>query len=31
MALPELRENTIDQRRTLLSYLRETDLFNNKN
>ena len=30
MALPELHENTIDQIRTLLRYLSETDLLNNK-
>ena len=28
--MKELEENTIDQRRTLLRYLTETDLFNNK-
>ena len=30
MTLPELHENTIDQIRTLLRYLSETDLLNNK-
>ena len=30
MTLPELHENTIDQIRTLLKYLSETDLLNNK-
>ena len=30
MTLPELHENTIDQIRTLLMYLKQTDLLNNK-
>jgi len=30
MALPELHENTIDQIRTLLMYLKQTDLLKNK-
>tara|TARA_Y100000746_G_scaffold178252_1_gene155957 strand:- start:494 stop:649 length:156 start_codon:yes stop_codon:yes gene_type:complete len=30
MTLPELHENTIDQIRTLLKYLSETDLLNNR-
>ena len=30
MALPELHESTIDQIRTLLRYLKETDLLKNK-
>ena len=30
MTLPELHENTIDQIRTLLMYLKQTDLLKNK-
>ena len=30
MTLPELHENTIDQIRTLLLYLKQTDLLKNK-
>jgi len=30
MTLPELHENTIDQIRTLLMYLKQTELLNNK-
>ena len=30
MALPELHENTIDQIRNLLMYLKQTDLLKNK-
>ena len=30
MTLPELHENTIDQIRTLLMYLKQTDLLENK-
>ena len=30
MSLPELHENTIDQIRTLLMYLKQTDLLKNK-
>ena len=30
MTLPELHENTIDQIRTLLMYLKQTDLLTNK-
>ena len=30
MKLPELHENTIDQIRTLLMYLKQTDLLKNK-
>ena len=30
MALPELHENTIDQIRNLLMYLKQTDLLRNK-
>ena len=30
MTLPELQENTIDQIRTLLMYLKQTDLLKNK-
>ena len=30
MTLPDLHENTIDQIRTLLMYLKQTDLLKNK-